>query len=321
MTSIEALQISVIIATRNREQYLAQALESLCHQSVPADVFEVIVVDNGSTDGSRATAESYCSRRRRWKTLSEPKAGAAAARNSGIRIAAAPWLLFLDDDVIADVNLVEEHLKARQKSADDAILGSVRFPWSGEGPLSWCLRQHPELLQSFRVENPNNVSFLHFYTCNLSMPRFFFEEHPGFDESFTASGFEDIELGYRFTRGGGKLVLHEKASLLHDVQLSFEALSRKRYESGRWARHLANKHPELRTVLGGSPSLRAQVSSALGWLATVFRSRFDRPTGQRLRPLVPLLGFLCWHHLQYRFRIGYQQAGRPLAEPCGNELV
>src|SRR5437016_14648088 len=119
------LQLSVIIATHNRAKQLEQVLKSLSQQSIPMDSFEVVVVNNGSSEPANAIVQNYIERWSHWKLLEETKPGAAAARNTGIRVSRAPLVLFLDDDIVADQELVEQHLRSHRNRPGVAVLGAV----------------------------------------------------------------------------------------------------------------------------------------------------------------------------------------------------
>jgi len=310
----DTLQLSVVIATCNRNEQLAQALDSLSHQSIDLKSFEVIVVDNGSSDSTEAVVQSYLEKHSHWRYIREPKPGAAAARNTGVRECRSRIVLFLDDDIVGDPELIEQHLKSHQESPAAAVLGGVRFPWKGnESPFFWCLNRHPELYQSFQFSDPQNVPFQYFYTCNISLSRSFFDQANGFDESFTASGFEDTDLGYRFVNAGFRIVFNKKASALHNVRTTFRQFSQKRYASGQWARHFIGKYPEVRAVFFGLSPFKTKISSLIGFLATPFTWVFDLAEGTVNRRRLPVLGILCWHHLQYRFRTGYRANSPPPA--------
>jgi glycosyltransferase involved in cell wall biosynthesis len=104
--------VSVVIPVRNGARYLGEAIESVLSQGISE--IDVIVVDNGSTDGSRAVAESFGARVR---LIDEPQPGAAHARNSGARLATGEYLAFLDaDDLWAPGKLDRQlkELEARQ---------------------------------------------------------------------------------------------------------------------------------------------------------------------------------------------------------------
>lgn len=310
------LRLSVIIATHNRAEQLSRTLESLSGQSVSRELFEVIVVDNGCRDSTQIVVQDHLKKQPHWTLLRESKPGAAAARNAGLRMSAAPIVLFLDDDIVADKELIEQHLQSHRASPGSAVLGAVRFPWAGsENPFFWCLHRHPELFQCFRFRDPENVPFQHFYTCNLSLSKRFFNEAAGFDEAFTSSGFEDTELGYRFVKAGNRIVFNEKASALHDVRTTFRQFLQKRYASGQWARYFIDKYPEVRTRFLGTSPWKSGISSMIGFLATPLNPLFDARPGGWNRALLCVLGVLCWHRLQYRFRQGFRANSLNLREP------
>lgn len=304
------MDISIVIPTRNRAAKLCCTLEGLCSQSIPSTAFEVLIVDNGSSDGTRETALHYVERFANWQYLCEPKPGAAAARNAGIKASQGRIILFLDDDVIPDRELLKEHL-ARHREENIVVLGSVRFPWNGtESVFYYTLTRHPELLQSFRFPDPENVPFLHFYTCNLSVPRSFFEKHEALDDAFGGYGFEDIDLGYRITQAGLRIVFHPKASALHDFWLSFGEFAAKQRQAGHALQYLLNKHPELRPVfLPARTSWRRTLSALVGSAASVLAPFFDVPVRHLSFVLLPTLARFCWSNLQYQFWAGFRAAG------------
>jgi glycosyltransferase involved in cell wall biosynthesis len=88
-----APNISVIIATYNRAEFLAETIESVLHQPFPE--LEVIVVDDGSTDDTEAVLRGY---RERLRVISQDNRGPSAARNAGVAHARAPWIAFQDSD-------------------------------------------------------------------------------------------------------------------------------------------------------------------------------------------------------------------------------
>ena len=304
------MDISVVIPTRNRAQKLRRTLDGLRAQTLSSAAFEVLVVDNGSSDDTCATVAGYLDKAPNWRYLREPQPGAAAARNSGIRASQGEIVLFLDDDVIPDAPLLEEHGKShREQSA--VVLGSVRFPWEGTGTaFRRTLWQHPELLQSFRFPDAANVPFQHFYTCNLSLPRSFLSRSGNFDEDFQASGFEDTDLGYRMARAGFRMVFNPRASAVHDCWMSFPELAEKQRRNGRELRLLLKKHPELREVfLPAATSRRRGLAAMVGGAASVLAPCFEWPAGFLSVLVLPALARFCWLNLQYRFWAGFEEAG------------
>ena len=139
-----APRLSVILCTYNRCNLVLSALASLRRQTLSYGQFEVIVIDNGSTDDTLHTVREYVRAGSRsdkapeevWQVqcLSEPHNGLAYARNTGLLVAAGEIAVFLDDDTIADPHLLENLLKVYQETDADAAGGRVEMRWEAARP-------------------------------------------------------------------------------------------------------------------------------------------------------------------------------------------
>ena len=106
-------KISVLLSTYNGADYLKLTLESIVHQTLPADDYEVILINDGSTDNTSDVVESFIERLP-IRYFYHDNQGLAASKNRGIHEASSPLILFQDDDDIAAPDLLEEHLKAHR---------------------------------------------------------------------------------------------------------------------------------------------------------------------------------------------------------------
>lgn len=92
------IRLSIIIPVYNVEQYLAKCLDSVLQQDIPLEEYEVIVVNDGSPDGSMAIAEYYASKYSSVKVITRPNGGLSAARNTGLEHAQGEYVWFVDSD-------------------------------------------------------------------------------------------------------------------------------------------------------------------------------------------------------------------------------
>lgn len=124
------LQISVVICSYNRADYIADAMGSLYHQTLPKHLYEVIVVNNNSTDNTRAVCEQFIATHLEghFYYYEEKQQGASFARNTGAAFAKAPLLCFMDDDAIADKDYLERIVTFFEQHADAGGLGGRIIP-------------------------------------------------------------------------------------------------------------------------------------------------------------------------------------------------
>lgn len=190
------MRISVVVPTWNRRRIVTQTLDALFTQAAPATDYEIIVVDDGSTDGT-ADALRLFQPACRFRVIEQENLGPAAARNTGFRAALADLILFLDDDMTADPGLITAHIAAHEGSGRQIVFGALFLSAeSRAGIAAECFnreigavylerRQRPEI-----AWQPEDCVF-----SNASMPRALLEESGGFDERFRKR--EDLELGIR----------------------------------------------------------------------------------------------------------------------------
>lgn len=224
--------LSVIIPTYNREKVLAKALEAYLAQSSPEFIQELLVVDDGSTDGTESMVAEF-GRRSRFpiRYFRESNRGPATARNLGIREANSSLILFTDSDIIPQHDLVAQHLDwhNRNPQIGSAVLGYVT--WSPEIKATPFMRWYGEDGALFQYRSlrgrPGKVGCHFFYTCNLSLKTEFLRTGGQFDEDFESLGYEDLELGYRLSKRGMRLLYNPAAIAYHYQRFSFEEACRK----------------------------------------------------------------------------------------------
>ena len=126
--------VSVIIPTYNRKDLLSETLDSLAQQTYPSDRFEVILVDDGSTDGTDAiAAEAFpFSLRYFWQS----NQGDAAARNLGAQRSQAEFLVFLDDDILVEVGYLTHLIQAHDIGQNKIVIGTENLWLSESTPFS-----------------------------------------------------------------------------------------------------------------------------------------------------------------------------------------
>jgi len=247
------IEVSVIIPTYNRKHVLEKALRALFSQTYPRSSYEVVVVDDGSSDGTEemvgsAVGEAPCE----FRYLRQEKRGPAAARNRGITEAKGETVLFLGDDIVADKELLKEHISSHQKSlrANQAVLGFTT--WHPEVKRTTFISYLDSTDLQFgygSMEAPEDLSYHYFYSSNISLKREFLLQNGIFDEDFKYPAYEDSELGYRLKKRGLWIVLNRRAIAYHLHQLTYSRFRKRQRLAGYGAALFEAKHPELKGVL------------------------------------------------------------------------
>jgi GT2 family glycosyltransferase len=224
-------KLSIVIPTYNRKDMLRRTLKAYRSQSASEEIVEILVVDDGSSDGTDSVvAQSNEGSPIPIRCLRQDNRGIGPARNHGIREARGEIVLFADDDIIPAANLVSEHLAWHRKypEASVAVLGHVS--WSPEVHptpfMKWAGLAGP-LFDYHRLSPGMPVDVAHFYFNNTSLKTEFLRENGTFDEDFRSYGYEDIELGYRLTKKGLRLLYNPDALGYHYKYMSFADLCRR----------------------------------------------------------------------------------------------
>ena len=244
------LSLSVIIPTYNRKDILKKCLTAFFNQTYPQNMYEIIVVDDGSTDGTEEMIKTMINDSSyELRYFKQENKGPAAARNVGIRNAKKDLVLFIGDDIITIGTLLEEHVKWHKLHPEEnvAILGYVT--WSPEIKVTPFMKWLEESGAQFGyplIKNPDDVSYNFFYTSNISMKRQFLLKYGLFDEDFPYAAWEDIELAYRLTWKDVRIVYNEKATGYHEHETDQKRFQKRSQLVGQAKAIFHQKHPELK---------------------------------------------------------------------------
>jgi peptidoglycan/xylan/chitin deacetylase (PgdA/CDA1 family)/GT2 family glycosyltransferase len=250
-----APQLSVVIATHNRSQLLTRCLRALEAQDAAADSFEVVVADDGSSDGTAAMMEALPTPFS-LRVLSLDKAGKSEALNAGIRAAAGSVCLCIDDDIVAAPELVSEHLAAHLRDPMTVGLGKlIQQPPDGNDWYAEAFaRSWNDHYARLAEKEP---SWTDCYGGNVSASRELLLEIGGFEAKFPIG--EDYEIGFRLRENGGMLTYLPRAVGVHDDQKPSRKLLRDARRQGVSYVGLVKRHPAMMPKLFGwfsEPTLR-----------------------------------------------------------------
>ncbi|GIH24376.1 glycosyl transferase [Acrocarpospora phusangensis] len=230
----------MVIPTYNREDLLRHTLDSLARQTLPADQFEVLIGDDGSSDGTKAMVDGFRDRLNlRYFFQEDLGHRAAQARNLGIAKASAEITVLMDAGVLAHSRFLTEHL-ATHASADvplavcgyvycfnldneDAILIMKAIDFDDpDGTIAKLKRtgQYLDVREIFYGLYGDDFAdlpapWLNYWTCNVSARTEQLRAVGMFDENFRRWGGEDLDLGYRLHRDGARFVLNRDAAAIH----------------------------------------------------------------------------------------------------------
>jgi glycosyltransferase involved in cell wall biosynthesis len=246
--------VSVVIPTYNGREKVLRTVRSLYDQDYPANRLQVVVVDDGSVDGT-GDALAALSPPFEMAYLWQQNRGRCSAKNAGMQKAQGEIILLLDGDMLADPKLVSAHVESHQLWPDARIRGRIQLlPTLRESTLfgQYYLPGFEQREAREAAEN-GMLSFSWGLTGNLSLRAQHLAALGPFDEAFDRSyGWADVDWGYRASRLGLKLVYNAEALSYHDdyAAVDLAAFCRRTRISSRSAvTNLFSKHPELEGLI------------------------------------------------------------------------
>ena len=225
-------RISVIVCSYNGSRTIRDTLEALRQIEYPD--FEVIVVDDGSTDGTAAIARDYGAR-----VISTENRGLSSARNTGLRAATGSIVAYTDDDAYPDPHWLQ-YLAATFAAGDWVGVGGPNIPPRGDGPIAESVAQAPggpiHVLISDREAE-------HIPGCNMAFRKTALEAVGGFDVRYRAAG-DDVDLCWRLQEAGGRIGFSPAAMVWHHRRNSVRTYWKQQVGYGKAEALLERKWPE-----------------------------------------------------------------------------
>ena len=242
------MELSVVIATYNRAGPLKECLDALAHQTPPPDDVEVVVVIDGSTDGTRELLASYAAPFP-LRSVRQENTGQARALNRGVAEATGRACLLLDDDVRAGPTLLAEHRRAHRELGGALAVGPLGL--TTQRDTDWFV---PHFAASWarhyaRLATPDaSLTFADCYSGNLSFPRAAFLAVGGF-ASDLPRGY-DVELAFRLIQHGLRPIYLPEAEATQHERKGFRQLIRDQEHAGAASYEIYRRHPSALVPLG-----------------------------------------------------------------------
>ena len=186
MDNPEPVALSVVICTYNRADLLLFCLKALSHQTLTPGLFEILVVDNNSTDNTRLVTEDFSEKQFPVRYILEMKQGPNHARNRGIREAKGKYIACLDDDARAAPDWLKRIYETFETTKPQPLaIGGKIIPWYETAPPAW-------FTDDFEIRSyGDKTGFLNtkkarygFASGNIALPKIVLEEYKGFGEDF-----------------------------------------------------------------------------------------------------------------------------------------
>ena len=222
------MRLSVIICTWNRAKNLRETLRSLEQSQLPADTtWEIIIVDNNSSDETRAVCQFFVDRSpERYRYIFEKRQGKSFALNAAVETAKGQILMFTDDDVTVDPAWLSETLRVFERHPCAGVTGKIIAQWNSDKP-DWVTSAGPYKLMpailSYDLGEEACEIKAPAYGANLSLRREVFEKYGLFrtDLGPTAGSEirgEDNEFCWRLLHSGERIIYAPKAIVFHPVE-------------------------------------------------------------------------------------------------------
>lgn len=238
----ETIIVSIIIPTYNCRDKLSRALQSIEDIDYPVDNYEVIVVDDGSSDGTGEYVKELISKTRvSLHYVYQENRGPAAARNNGIRRARGQYLLIIDSDCFVDRNILKHYLK----HFPDETLGGV-----GGNVLPDSMNIITKYLDYIGVWRPGYVKseerygIVYLVTANAFFLKEAVIKAGYFDEDFRQPGGEEPELCYRMRKKGYYFKYDRDAVVTHSHRTTIKSMIKMFYGYGRGRGIFLKKWPD-----------------------------------------------------------------------------
>jgi len=256
ISSTVSPRISVVVTTYNRAPLLKRTLLSLAEQSLQDQDYEIIIIDDGSTDSTRDLVESM-GQLVKAKYVYQPNSGLASAKNHGLFHSRAPIVLFLDDDDVADRCLLEQHLAAHKIYPDQniAVLGHTNLADDlRDDPLMrFITHEGGHLFSYHHLPTQPFLDYSYFWGGRTSCKRLYLLRHGVFNPVFKF-GYEDIELGFRLKSHGLQVVYWPRAINTMIRSVSLERFLKRCFRQGESAYRFLSLYP-AEPQLGSALSL------------------------------------------------------------------
>lgn len=254
-----SLVCSVIVPVYNGEELIRRCLDALANQSVSSTTYEILVVDDGSIDGTAQAVQAWSKGNpaTNLRLVQQENAGPAAARNHGAKVAHAPLLLFTDGDCATAHNWVEAMCSSYMETSGATLGGLPDVSADSEvdaviGSKGAYLTEQTDLVPLFvqaeyedrydRMSGLPQIDFIDTYSAAYRRDVFLANE--GFDSIFTTASVEDQELSFRLASKGYKLVFKPDACVYHIHDEDVREYWRRKYFIGYWKALLTKWHPE-----------------------------------------------------------------------------
>ena len=236
----EAVKISVVAATFNRRDSLQQLLDSLAKQTLDPARFEIVIANDGSTDGTTEFLRELVSSRKNLRFLELKNGGPGAARNAGAQAARGQYLAFTDDDCVASADWLEQILAVFERTGAVGVQGRTTTDRMARTPLT----HQVEVLAHWPAALP---------TCNAAYRKDVFDQVGGFDVGFKFAHNEDADLAWR-VEDKGRIVFAPEVHIIHPPRRDHF------WKRARWVRYLQSdfylfyKNPgKYRKYISSSP--------------------------------------------------------------------
>lgn len=237
--------VSVIFPTYNRSGVVRTTLERVLAQDYPRDRLEILVADNSSDDTPEMVRGIAAEAVVPVRLLSSDERLPAVKRNLALRAATGDLAIFLNDDVWVRPDFVRTHVAAHARHLDPvAVVGlveqSVRMP-----PDPFTDWYRPFAYAEIADRAGQEVSYRHHWSMNLSVPRqVMLDRNLVFHEDWAEIGHEDVELGYRWSRAGYRIIYEPRAWGEHFHPHDLASACRLQESIGRGLRDLEVLIPE-----------------------------------------------------------------------------
>ncbi|QDU65505.1 glycosyltransferase family 2 protein [Engelhardtia mirabilis] len=254
--------LSVLCCSYQRRETLVRGMESFARQELAPGTFELVLVNDGSTDGTAELLDGL-ELPIPARVVHRENGKLAAARNSGLAVARGELVLLVNDDTIAHPDLVERHLRTHARLGEQrvCVLGTFeQRPAALDNALLRHLEGSWEVFGYSQLEPQSFTDALHFYTCNVSVPLAALRECGGYDRTFQHYGCEDTDVGVRLEQLGYRVFYDDRARAWHDDRFGFDYLKRRQAMVARAFVRLFLRHPAVRARWEGEPESLAMVA-------------------------------------------------------------